>query len=325
MQSHTIQLVLETALDAGIVMRSDGTIAAWNAQAESTFGWAAAEAVGADMAALIIPPQHRTAHRAGLARYLETGEGPVLRRRIEITALRKNGEEFPIELSITPVGEEDSKLFLGFIRDISERRSAEQRQSLLLGELEHRSKNMLAVVMGMATQTAKTALSVDAFLKDYLGRLASMSRAYGLLTEKNWQAATLNSLAAGVIAPHLSSVDNQLKIEGGDILFPAKTVLTISMILHELTTNAIKYGALKSDGYIEIKACAAPGREGEEVLLVWQEHGVGAAAQLRSGFGSKLIDTCIRHDLKGNVEVSHGDDGIRYEFRFPRVPAPVEI
>ncbi len=321
-----IKLILETALDAGIVMRSDGTVAAWNGQAEATFGWTEDEAVGADMAALIIPPQYQGPHRAGLARYLQTGEGPVLRRRIEITAMRKNGEEFPIELSITPVLQDEGKLFLGFVRDISERRNAEHRQGLLLGELEHRSKNMLAVVMGMATQTAKSALSVDVFLKEYLGRLSSMSRAYGLLTEKNWQAATLGSLAAGVIEPHLSSVDDQLKLEGGDILFPAKAVLTISMILHELTTNAIKYGALKSDGYILLQASAVRGPDGEEVLLVWQEHGVGLPNdQLRSGFGSKLIDTCIRHDLKGTVDISHASDGIRYAFKFRNSPVPAEI
>ncbi len=317
----TTQLVLDTALDAAIVMGIDGTVAAWNHQAEITFGWTAEEAVGADMAALIIPPQYRCSHREGLAHYLRTGEGPVLRQRIEITALRKNGEEFPIELSITPVVQDGGKIFLGFIRDISERRSAENRQAMLLGELEHRSKNMLAVVMGMATQTARSALSVDDFLKDYLGRLGSITRAYGLLTEKNWQAATLGSLAQEVIAPHLSSVDDQLKVQGGEIRIPAKAVLTLSMVLHELTTNAVKYGAVKSNGHIEIKASTIIVPDGQAVQMIWQEQGAGPDVSAgRSGFGSKLIDTCIRHDLKGSVETTRGTDGIRYDFRFVLPP-----
>ena len=273
------------------------------------------------MAGLIVPPQYRGAHRAGLAHYMATGEGPVLRRRIEITALRRNGEEFPIELSITPVSVNEGGVFLGFIRDISDRRSAEHRQGLLLAELEHRSKNMLAVVMGVASQTAKSALSVDAFIKEYLGRLASLSRAYALLTERNWQAATLGSLVTEVIGPHLSSVEEQLRLDGGHVVFPAKAILTISMVLHELTTNAIKYGALRSGGKIHIQAMATPVPDGDAIRLIWQEEGVGdAAAPAHSGFGSKLIDMSIRHDLKGKIAVSHGGDGIRYEFEFTLKP-----
>jgi PAS domain S-box-containing protein len=320
-----IQLVLETALDAAVVMGSDGIITGWNAQAELVFGWTCDEALGVEMASLIIPPQYRASHREGLAHYLATGEGPVLRRRIEITALRKNGEEFPVELSITPVSVNEDGVFLGFVRDISDRRSAEHRQGLLLAELEHRSKNMLAVVMGIASQTAKSALSVDAFIKEYLGRLASLSRAYGLLTEKNWQVATLGSLVTEVIGPHLSSVEDQLTLEGGNVVFPAKAILTISMILHELTTNAIKYGALRSGGKIHIQATATPVPDGEAIRLIWQEEGVGdTVAPARSGFGSKLIETSVRHELKGSIAISHGTDGIRYVFEFTLKPVHPE-
>lgn len=313
-----VTLVLETALDAVIVMRGDGTVADWNSQAEAIFGWGAGEAQGAEMASLIIPPQHREAHRQGLARYLATGEGPVLRKRIEITAMRRSGEEFPIELAIAPVVRDDETVFLGFIRDITDRKAAQQRQDLLLAELEHRSKNMLAVVMAIASQSAKSALSVDAFSRDYLARLSSLSRAYGLLTAKNWQAASLASLVAEVIGPHLSSVDDQLELEGGDILFPAKVALTIGMILHELTTNASKYGALRSGGKLHLRATAAPAPDGQTIRLDWRETGVGGVcAPARTGFGSRLIETSIRHELKGSMTVAHDPDGFRYQFEFP--------
>ena len=117
--------MLDTALDAVVVMTREGFVAGWNEGAERTFGWTGSEAVGRLMADLIIPEQHREAHCRGLARYNETAEERVLGRRIEITALDKTGREFPIELSITLAGHPDEALFLGFLRDISERREAE--------------------------------------------------------------------------------------------------------------------------------------------------------------------------------------------------------
>jgi PAS domain S-box-containing protein len=124
---RSLQPVLETALDAVVVMRRDGTIAAWNRTAEMTFGWLEAEAVGKLMADLIIPPQHREAHCRGLERYNEGGEERVLNRRIEITAMDQAGRELPVELSITTALAGDDFVFVGFLRDISERREAEAR------------------------------------------------------------------------------------------------------------------------------------------------------------------------------------------------------
>ena len=116
-----LRLVLETALDAVVVMKSDGVVADWNDRAAGVFGWSRDEAVGRTMADLIIPERYREAHRNGLQRYLETGIGNVLGTRIEVAGLRKNGEEFPVELSISPVRDGKSILFVGCLRDITER------------------------------------------------------------------------------------------------------------------------------------------------------------------------------------------------------------
>jgi PAS domain S-box-containing protein len=314
--TSTLQLVLDTALDAVIVIDTDGRVMEWSHQTEVIFGWQRQEAVGSEMASLIIPEQYREAHRQGIRHFLATGEGPVLRKRIEITGLRKNGEEFPIELSICPAAHEGRKVFLGFIRDITSRVRAEERQNLLLAELEHRTKNMLSVVMAITQQTARSAISVDAFTKDYLGRLTALSRAYALLTAKSWQAVSLHALISEVISPHLSSPE-QFEFTGCDITFPAKSAVSISMILHELTTNAAKYGALRFNGKISLTAELSDG-PGPSVRLVWQESGVThATAPTRSGFGSRLIDTTIRHELKGTANVSFESEGVRYEFCFP--------
>lgn len=124
---RSLQPVLETALDAVVVMNRDGTITAWNQTAEKTFGWRQAEAVGKLMADLIIPAQHREAHCRGLERYNATREERVLNRRIEITAMDQGGREFPVELSITTAPSGDDLVFVGFLRDITERRDAEAR------------------------------------------------------------------------------------------------------------------------------------------------------------------------------------------------------
>lgn len=114
--------MLDSAMDAVIVMDRRGLIQSWNKQAEATFGWSAHEVLGQNLAARIVPPQHRKAHDQGLARYLATGEGPVLNKRVEITALRKDGTEFPVELTVVPLILKGGVIFSAFVRDIMEQK-----------------------------------------------------------------------------------------------------------------------------------------------------------------------------------------------------------
>ena len=121
------RLILDNAHDAFVAMSADGLIAEWNRQAEITFGWPRAEAVGRVLSETIIPPQFREAHSRGLARFLATGEGPLLNRVIEVPALRRDGGEFPAEISIAPIRLGEQYLFAAFIRDVTERKRAEQQ------------------------------------------------------------------------------------------------------------------------------------------------------------------------------------------------------
>jgi PAS domain S-box-containing protein len=138
-----LRLILETALDAVVVMKSDGVVIDWNDCAAGVFGWSRGEAIGRMMADLIIPERYRNAHKDGLRRYLETGVGEILRRRIEVSGLRKNGEEFPVELSISPLQDGESILFVGCLRDITERNAlhlarvelARVTQMMAMGEM----------------------------------------------------------------------------------------------------------------------------------------------------------------------------------------------
>ena len=132
------RLIIETALDAVVTIDSTGVITGWSPQAETTFGWMSHQAIGCVLSETIIPDRHREAHRRGMHRYLATGEAVVLNKRIEITALHRDGREFPIELAITPIRIGETVVFSAFVRDITERKRAEEEIQRLNADLEKR-------------------------------------------------------------------------------------------------------------------------------------------------------------------------------------------
>src|SRR5438046_1225156 len=127
--AERVRGILNSALSAVVVIDAAGRISDWNPRAENMFGWTHVEAAGRKLAEAIIPPQYREAHQRGLDRFLATGEGPVLNRLIELSALRRDGSEFPVELSVSPQKTGDVVTFCGFLTDITERKRAEQRQT----------------------------------------------------------------------------------------------------------------------------------------------------------------------------------------------------
>jgi PAS domain S-box-containing protein len=138
--------VLNSVIDAVIEIDSDGKVTAWNPSAEETFGWKREEALGIDLESLIIPPVHHAAHKAGMEHYLATGEGPVLNKRLELTALHKDRTELPIELQVTPNTRSGVQFFTAFIRDLTEYKRAAKAQEELLGELRAAEQRYAVIV-----------------------------------------------------------------------------------------------------------------------------------------------------------------------------------
>ena len=158
-------LILDTAHDAFVGMDSAGTIVAWNAQAQQTFGWTRQEALGRNLADTIIPPAFREAHNHGMRRFLETGDAPVVNKRLELRGLHRDGHEFPIEITITSPMPRDNGFFFGaFLRDISDRRerddqlrrakdaaeAATRAKSEFLANMSHELRTPLNGVIGYA-------------------------------------------------------------------------------------------------------------------------------------------------------------------------------
>jgi PAS domain S-box-containing protein len=132
-----LQAIVESALDAVVTVDRAGVVTAWSARAETTFGWTAAQAVGQAIDALIVPERHREAHRRGMARYLETGHSTLLNKRIEMSALHRDGHEFPVDLSIAMIHTDGEPGFSAFLRDITARKQAEAVHERLAAIVEH--------------------------------------------------------------------------------------------------------------------------------------------------------------------------------------------
>jgi PAS domain S-box-containing protein len=138
------RMLIESAYDAFVSIDDQGVITGWNAAAEAMFGWQRTEAVGRQLAETIVPREYRAAHKAGISRFLATGEGPILNQRLELTALHRDGREFPIELAVWPVDSDEGHTFSAFIRDITQRKKNEEAIARLAAIVESSEDAMVA-------------------------------------------------------------------------------------------------------------------------------------------------------------------------------------
>jgi len=308
-----LQSVLDTALDAVVVMGDDGIIIGWNSSAERMFGWTAAEAIGQLLSSTIVPPVHRKNHENGLSHYLQTGEGPVLGMRIEVPARRRDGSEIPVELSINASEQFGARMYVGFLRDISDRHEAAERQQRVLQESEHRVKNMLTVVAAIAQQTARVSPDLDSFSEAFSGRLQSLAKAHQLLVGRAVSDVALTALAEQVLGADVAQ--GRARFGGPEILLEPGQLLGLSMILHELYTNAVKYGALcGDDGEVALDWEI----EGDEIAMRWIECGPACEPEgVSSGFGQRMIALSVKSDLGGTIERDWRPEGLTVMLRFP--------
>jgi PAS domain S-box-containing protein len=234
--------------------------------------------------------------------------------------IRPDGRE--VWLEQTAKGEFDSTGRLTHLRgltlDITDRKVAAARQDLLIAELDHRVKNVLARVAVVAMQTREGSLTMDEYIKAVEGRIQSMAAAHSLLSQTRWTGVGLNDLVRDQLAPYAMAAN--AKVSGPNIMLSAAATQAVAMVLHELVTNAAKYGALStSNGSVSVNwDKSADERGATKVTIVWREHGgPQVAAPARTSFGSSLIRDLIPHELGGTVDLAFEPDGVSCRIVIP--------
>ncbi|MBU2533085.1 MAG: PAS domain-containing protein [Alphaproteobacteria bacterium] len=204
-------------------------------------------------------------------------------------------------------------------RDISERKEAEAQREMLTRELSHRVKNSLAVVQALARQPGAAELTVDEYRKRFVGRIQALARAHDQLLETNWQSADLKALIESTLAPYGKIGHRSLVIDGPPVRLPPKKGLGIALVLHELATNASKYGSLSAEnGELRVTWDISPQRSVPHVFLRWEERGgPPVKADTEKGFGSKLIERVCTYELEGPAHFQFEPDGLKIDITFP--------
>jgi PAS domain S-box-containing protein len=196
---------------------------------------------------------------------------------------------------------------VGAFIDISERKRAEQRQRLLVDELNHRVKNTLAIVQGIAQQSFRGTAATPEARAAFEGRLAALSVAHDLLTRQNWEAASIRQIIGDSVAAVGPRVE-RVGIDGPDVLLPPKTAVSLAMAVHELATNAVKYGGLSgTDGRVDVEWRIGEGR----LALVWRERdGPVVTPPASRGFGTRMIERGLAAELDGRVVIAFEPTGL---------------
>jgi PAS domain S-box-containing protein len=233
---------------------------------------------------------------------------------VEKVFYRKSGELGWAWLTSTAIRGADGS-FLSAVRtliDISEDKLAEERQQLLIHELNHRVKNTLATVQSIVTQTLKSARNAEQARADTESRLLSLARAHDVLTRENWQSADLKEIVREAVAAYTAQTRTRIRFAGPKVQLQPRAALALSMALHELATNAVKYGALSNEaGIVEISWAKRAGSGCTHLNIRWEERdGPPVAPPNRQGFGSRLIQRSLAQDLGGEAVLSFETTGL---------------
>ncbi len=205
----------------------------------------------------------------------------------------------------------------GSTRDVTERNRHEQHLQLLINELNHRVKNSLVMVQSIARQTLRTAEGLQDANDKIEERLMALASAHDVLTRENWHSADIRDLVDTSIGA--CGDGSQFEVQGESCRLDPRRAVALAMALHELSTNAVKYGALSSPvGRVRFSWGRRTVEEQERIELLWQESG-GPSVQppLQRGFGSRLIERGLKHDLGGGVELVFAPDGVRCQVWMP--------
>ncbi len=308
--AQRLAAIIESSDDAIVSKDLNGIINSWNRGAERLFGYTAEEAIGKPIT-ILIPPDRQDEETDILGR-IRRGERVD---HFDTVRQRKDGSLVDISLTVSPVKMADGRIIGASktARDITERKRAQEQQRLLLREMKHRVKNILTTVQVIAAQTFRKASPGER--DEFEGRLSAVARAHDLLTTENWQGAPLRSVVGKVLAAFQEERRERVLIEGPEeIWINAEKSLLLTMALHELATNAVKYGALSNgSGQVRVAWELRKDEEPRRLKLRWQESGGPMVKPPeRKGFGSFLLERALKYEL-GMTRFDFDPQGLTWE------------
>ncbi len=305
-----LRAVVDTAVDAIVVIDDRGFIESANPAAEGIFGFKADEMVGRNVS-MLMPQLEAVTHDNCISKFLQTGHAKIIGVGREVMGRRKDGSLFPLELAVAEWRAGDKSYFTGIMRDITLRKKREKQIETLLREVNHRSKNMLAVVVAIGRQTLAT--KPDDFARSFEERILALSANQDLLVKSGWTGVYLDELVRSQLAPFKDSIGGRIKFAGPSVFLSADAAQAIGMALHELATNAGKYGALSdAKGCVTITWSLEPSPpEGETFVMTWVEEGGPPVSEpKRRGFGSTVIGRLVEQSLDAEVEFANLVTGV---------------
>lgn len=296
-------------------------VTSWNPGAERLFGYTSAEMLGQNVSHLLTPEDLQ----AGV---LEREISRVLggeRQQDTRWMVRKDGTRFWAQWVTEPVRDGAGQIrgVAKVLRDETERKQAEERQSLLIGELNHRVKNTLATVQAIANQTLRGAADPEEFATRFQDRLQALSSAHNLLTRTTWEGADVGDIVRAQLT--LDEAGDQISATGPPAFLDAPSSLALALVLHELGTNARKYGALSvAEGRLVIQWNIVHITGNARLQLEWTEQGGPPVRALeRKGFGTTLVMRSLR-SVGGQTELGFAPEGVQCRIELPLGSGPGE-
>jgi len=303
--------IVEFGDDAIVSKNRDGIITSWNRGAERIFGYLAEEVSGKPITILIPPERHH--------------EEDVILERIrrgdrvdhfETIRRRKDGNLIDMSLTISPVRDANGKVVGAskIARDISERKRSEAQISVLAREAEHRAKNLLANVK--AVVHLSQAGTPDGLKEAIEGRIKALANVHSLFVQSRWRGAELGNLVNQELSPYSHEGEERTRIDGPTVMLKPDVAQAIAMALHELATNAAKYGALsRAKGEVHVKWSFAAD---DRVMLRWTEAaGPPVNPPTHKGFGTDVIGAMIRAHVGGDMRLDWRTEGLVCEIALP--------
>ena len=300
--------IVDSSHDAIVSKDLNGLITTWNCGAERLFGYTAEEVIGKPVT-VVIPTDHHHEEPEILER-IRRGERVD---HYETVRLHKDGTLIDISLTVSPIKDASGRVIGAskIARDITDRKQAQERQELLTQEIHHRTKNIFSVVQAVISRSFTDKRTVAEAEQAVLSRLQALAQAHVMLIDKDWRGADMAEVVRGEMSPYAG----RYTMEGPTIVLNTKAAQNFALSVHELATNAVKYGALSSQsGRVHINWSIGKPNGHDQFMFRWQErNGPQVSPPLRKGFGSTVLEQVMADYFETPPQVEFEANGVRYE------------